>query len=270
MADRRREFRAGCYIFSLDRSPRQVEERAAEEWAFDQQNRIAISRGFAQRVDAWGIPFPTIIPNPYKPTLRPASEPSQYKFTRATIAVNAGAPFYMWPMRTLHRHLQGLPLRTECTQTLRPHPHLPPFQLPPTILPPLHASIHGQAPSLISQFRPVPHNIDTQDIDTTAPPANTASTSTSTSARPQHPTIFSEFYRQDGAGWARAGSQAGAPPHPVTDLMHFLTYMMDWVPPVVHATLHKMYGLGLWISVQFRYIHPAREVKDMKAPYLHT
>ena len=52
--------------------------------------------------------------------------------------------------------------------------------------------------------------------------------------------------------------------------MHFLKYMMDWVRPVVHATLDKMKGLSFWISVQVRYTHPAREVKDMKPQYLHT
>ena len=62
MADPRREYRVGVYIFSLDRIPRHVEERAAEEWAYDLQNHIPISRGLAQRIDDWGIPFPTIIP----------------------------------------------------------------------------------------------------------------------------------------------------------------------------------------------------------------
>ena len=53
-------------------------------------------------------------------------------------------------------------------------------------------------------------------------------------------------------------------PHPVTDLMHFLKYMMDWVRPAVHAAIDKMKGLSFWISVHVRYTHPAREVKDMK------
>ena len=59
-------------------------------------------------------------------------------------------------------------------------------------------------------------------------------------------------------------------PHPVTDLMHFLKYMMDCVRPVGHAALDKMKGLSFWISLQVRYNHPAREVKDMKPQYLHT
>ena len=41
-------------------------------------------------------------------------------------------------------------------------------------------------------------------------------------------------------------------PPPVTDLMHFLKYMMDWVLPVMHAALDKMNGLSLWISVHVR------------------
>ena len=52
--------------------------------------------------------------------------------------------------------------------------------------------------------------------------------------------------------------------------MHFLKYMMDWVRPVVHTTLDKMKRLSFWISVNVRYTHPAREVKDMKPQYLHT
>ena len=64
MTDPRREYRVGVYIFSLDRIPRQVEERAAEEWAYDLQNHIPISPGLAQRIDDWGIPFPTSIPHP--------------------------------------------------------------------------------------------------------------------------------------------------------------------------------------------------------------
>ena len=51
--------------------------------------------------------------------------------------------------------------------------------------------------------------------------------------------------------------------HPITDLMHFLKNMIDWVRPVVHAALDKMKGLSFWISAQVRYTHPAREVKDM-------
>ena len=52
--------------------------------------------------------------------------------------------------------------------------------------------------------------------------------------------------------------------------MHFLKYMMDWVRPVVHATLDKMKGLSFWISVCVRYTHPAREVKGMEPQYLRT
>ena len=59
-------------------------------------------------------------------------------------------------------------------------------------------------------------------------------------------------------------------PHPITDLVHFLKDMMDWVRPVVHATLDKMKGLSFWISVQVRYTHPAGDVKDMRPQYLHT
>ena len=59
-------------------------------------------------------------------------------------------------------------------------------------------------------------------------------------------------------------------PHPVTDLMHFLKYPMDWLPPANHAALDKMKGLSFWISVQVRKTHPAREVKDMKPQYLHA
>ena len=59
-------------------------------------------------------------------------------------------------------------------------------------------------------------------------------------------------------------------PHPLTDLMHFLTYMMDWVRPTVHAALEKLKGLSFWISIEVRYTHRAREVKDMQPQYLHT
>ena len=68
------------------------EERAAEERAYDLQNRIPISRGLAQRIDDWGIPFTTIIPHPYPPTLRPPTEPARYISSTPTIAVNAGMP----------------------------------------------------------------------------------------------------------------------------------------------------------------------------------
>ena len=59
-------------------------------------------------------------------------------------------------------------------------------------------------------------------------------------------------------------------PHPVTNLMHFLKDMMDWLRPTVHAALDKMKGLSFWISFQLRYTDHAREVKDMKPQYLHT
>ena len=53
-------------------------------------------------------------------------------------------------------------------------------------------------------------------------------------------------------------------PHPVTDLMLFLKYMMEWVRPFVHAVLDKRKGLSFLISVQVRYTDPASEVKDLK------
>ena len=63
MADPRREFRIGCYIFSLDRIPRHIEEMTVEEWAYYLQNHIPISRGLAQVMEGWRIPFPTIMPH---------------------------------------------------------------------------------------------------------------------------------------------------------------------------------------------------------------
>ena len=92
MADPRREYRVEVYIFSIDRIPRHVEERAAEEWAYDLQKHIPISSGLAQRIDDWGIPFPTIITHLYPPTLRPPTEPARYISSTPTIAVNAGKP----------------------------------------------------------------------------------------------------------------------------------------------------------------------------------
>ena len=52
--------------------------------------------------------------------------------------------------------------------------------------------------------------------------------------------------------------------------MHFLKCRMDWVRTALQAALDKMKGLSFWISVQVRYTHPTREVKDMKPQYLHT
>ena len=91
MTDPRREFRVESYLFSLGRIPRNGEEREAEVWADDLQNRIPISHGLGQRKNDWGIPFPIIIPHPYPPTLRAPTEPARYIPTRPTIQVNAGA-----------------------------------------------------------------------------------------------------------------------------------------------------------------------------------
>ena len=76
MTDPRREYRVGCYIFSLDNIPRYVENRAAEQWAHYVKNRIPISRGLAQNIDDWGIPFPTMVPHPYSQTLLHLREPA--------------------------------------------------------------------------------------------------------------------------------------------------------------------------------------------------
>ena len=54
----------GVYIFSLDRIPRHIEEMAAEQWAYNLQHRIPNSRGLAQVIEGWRIPFPTIMPHP--------------------------------------------------------------------------------------------------------------------------------------------------------------------------------------------------------------
>ena len=125
MADLRREYRVGVYVFSLDRIARHVEERAAEEWAYDLQNHIPISRGLAQRIDDWGIPFPTVIPNPYPPTLRPPIEPARYISSIPTIAVNPGMPCYpRRPVRILQHPLQPQFLRCESLKLCAPT-HIP-------------------------------------------------------------------------------------------------------------------------------------------------
>ena len=59
-------------------------------------------------------------------------------------------------------------------------------------------------------------------------------------------------------------------PHPVTELKPFLTFMMDWVSPIVPASLDKPKGFCFCMSVQVRYAHPASEVKDMRSKYLHA
>ena len=123
MADQRREFRVGVYIFSLNRIPRHVEERDTEEWAYDLQKHIPITRGLAQRIDDWGIPFPTIIPYPYPPTRRPPTEPARYIASTPTIALNAGMPCITpKTARILHQHLQTQYLRCESHPThIRQH-----------------------------------------------------------------------------------------------------------------------------------------------------
>ena len=192
MADPRLEYRARCYI-SLDRLPRYVEERTAEEWAYDLQNNIPISRALAQRIDDWGIPFPTIIPHPYPPTLPTPRGPARYISTIQRTEFNAGAPHFMRRVRTLHQPLQTQPLRSESTRSL--HHHLPPLPIQLTVLyqAPLHPPIHAQAPSIIKHFHPAappPNSTPTPSTTSDTPP------STTTTARPQHPITFTEFYRQ--------------------------------------------------------------------------
>ena len=52
MAESRRDFRVECDILSLERLPRHVDDRAAEDLVYDLQNRIAISRGLPECIGA--------------------------------------------------------------------------------------------------------------------------------------------------------------------------------------------------------------------------
>ena len=143
MADPRRDVRLGCFIVSLDRIPSHFEEMAAEEWAYDLQNRIPISRRLAKRIEDWRIMFPASIPHTYPPTLRPPREPAQYIPTARTTPFNAGPPPFM--RRAFYLPLQRQPLRSESTRPLDLTQPPPAMQPPPSIQPPLQPPIPAQA-----------------------------------------------------------------------------------------------------------------------------
>ena len=191
MADPRREFRVGCYIFSLDRIPRHIEEMAAEEWAYNLGNRIPISRGLAQLIERWRIPFPSIMPHPFPTTLRPPREPARFNPYGRNTPYNAGPPPFM--RRRVHQPLQPQPLRSDSTRPLRHTQPPPAIQLRPFQIPPLHPPIHAQATSIRDYFPPAPPQNSTPPPTDVTPPPNT---STSASARPKLPITFTEFYRQ--------------------------------------------------------------------------
>ena len=93
---------------------------------------------------------------------------------------------------------------------------------------------------------------------------------TQTKARPPHPITFTQFYRQMALDGLMEVVKLEPHPHPVTDLMHFLEEMMDWLRQIVQAILDKAKGLTIWISVQVRSTQPDREIKDMRRQYRHT
>ena len=154
MTDPRREFRVGCYIFSLDRITRHVEELAPEEWAYDLQNHSPISRGLGERSDDSGIPFLTIIPYPYPPTIRPPREPARYISTDISTQFNGGAPPLMRSLRTLHQPLQPQALRSESSRPLGLHIPPPAIQLPFSYQATLHPPISPHAPTILTHFQP--------------------------------------------------------------------------------------------------------------------
>ena len=108
MTDPRSEFRVGCYIFSLHCIPRQGKE-----------NRIPISPELAQRIEEWGIQFPTNIAHPCPPTLPHPSEQARYISTIQSTEFNVGTPLFMRRVGTLHKRLQSQPFSSQSTSPLR-------------------------------------------------------------------------------------------------------------------------------------------------------
>ena len=180
MTDARRDFRVGCYIFSLDRIPRQVEE-----------NRIPICRGLAQRIEEWGILFSTIIPHPHPPTLSRPSEQARYISTIQSTEFNVGTPLFMRRVGTVNQPLQSQPLRSQSTSPLR-HSQLPlTHQISVSYQAPLHPQIHAQAPSILAHFHRAP-----SAPNSTQPPITNSTNTAAATSRPNHHITCTEFYRQ--------------------------------------------------------------------------
>ena len=209
MTDPRREFPVGCDIFSLVRIPRHFEEMAAEEWAYDVLNRIPISRGLAQVNKRWRIPFPTSMPLPYPPTLRPPREPAQYSPYARNTPYSAGPPPFL--RRRFHQPLQAQPLRYESIRPLRLTQAAHAIQLQASQLPPLHRPIETQAPSIRNYFPGAGQNNTPPPTDATRPPCTT---STSASPRTKQPINLHRILSSDGARLAHPRREDGAPSPP--------------------------------------------------------
>ena len=153
--------------------------------------------------------------------------------------------------------------------TPSPSPY-PSTRNPPSIIVsgPIHRPISPQAPSILTHFHhSSPPAKSTPQPDAPGPPSIRTPAATT---RPQDPITFTEFYRQRTL--AHLFQDVNLEPHhdPVTDLMDFLKYMVDWIRPAVHAALDAMKRVGFSITLLFRYTHSAKELQDRHTQYVNT
>ena len=57
---------------------------------------------------------------------------------------------------------------------------------------------------------------------------------------------------------------------PQRDMTRFLGALIGTLRPWMHKSFLQRHGISYWVSVQLKYTHPVKEIKDMDPPYLHT
>ena len=56
----------------------------------------------------------------------------------------------------------------------------------------------------------------------------------------------------------------------LNDLSHYLEITLEYLQPELQRNLDKGGAFSFWVSVQVRYSHPIKSLKDMNPPFLHT
>ena len=58
--------------------------------------------------------------------------------------------------------------------------------------------------------------------------------------------------------------------HPHNNLAIILGAVRSTIKPLLVEALKSKHGLSFWVSLQVKYMHPSKEIKDMNPPFLHS
>ena len=84
------------------------------------------------------------------------------------------------------------------------------------------------------------------------------------------PIEFKEVFKQMALGGLVQDVKYEPTNQPQKDLTRFLEALRNTIRPLLQKALESKHGVTFWVSLQVKYAHPSKEIKDMRPPFLHS